>query len=197
VVVAVLLALVLLIAIPKPPPRPFAVAPQSLSAKARAIRKSSFESPEALKRMLPLSRDPDPRVRELAVLALGVNLVVADLGRATPETPSVYAASPLRDSLRTRLLETLRDPVEGVRAEAARALWKAPAAFGAHPEAAETLAAVLDRALRPEAPERLAWLALDAAAGAPHPALKRAAARFALATPDTALARAARRAAQP
>jgi len=188
---------VLLIAIPNPPPRPPASAPGSPSAKARAIRKWSFESPEAVARILPLSRDPDPRVRELAVLALGVNLVVADLGRATPEAPSAYATSPLRDSLRARLLETLRDSVEGVRAEAARALWKAPAAFGAHPEAADTLAAVLDRALRPEAPERLAWLALDAAAGAPYPALKHAAARFGAQTPDTALARAARRASQP
>ena len=190
-------ALVLLVAIPKPPPRPPATAPQSPGSKARAIRKWSFESADAVARLLPLSRDPDPAVRELAVLALGVNLVVADLGRATPQEPSRYAASPLRDSLRTRLLEALRDSVEGVRAEAARALWKAPAAFGVHPEAAETLAAVLDRAQRPDVPERLAWLALDAAAGAPHPTLKRAAARFAAGTSDTALARAARRASQP
>ena len=188
------MALVLLIVIPTPPPRP-ASSPRSAAAKARSIRRWSFETPASVARILPLSRDPDPRVRELAVLALGVNLVVADLGRATPDAPSAYAVSPLRDSLRGRLLETLRDPVEGVRAEAARALWKAPAAFGTHPEAAETLAAVLDRAERPAAPERLAWLALDAAAGAPHPALKRAAGRFAALTGDTALARAARRAA--
>lgn len=192
-----LAAVVLVIVLPKVPPRPPAAAPQSPAAKARAIRKWSFESADAVARLVPLSRDPDPRVRELAVLALGVNLVVADLGRATPQTPSVYASRPVRDSLRLRLLEALRDPVEGVRAEAARALWKAPAAFGTHLEAAETLAAVLDRAQRPEAPERLAWLALDAAAGAPNPGLKRAAARFGAQTQDTALARAARQAATP
>ena len=88
------------------------------------------------------------------------------------------------------------DPVESVRAQAARALWKAPSTFGREPAAAETLAAILDRALEPRALERLTWLALDGAAGPRHPALERAAARFAAATADPELRRAARAAAR-
>jgi len=171
--------------------------PRTPRAKARAILKWSYGSPAAVGNILELSRDPEPRVREQAVLALGVNLVVADIERATSTRPSTYARYALRDSLRARLLEALRDdPAESVRAEAARALWKAPATFGRQRAAAETLGAVLDRAPRPGAVERLAWLALDAAAGAPDPGLKAAAARFAAATPDTGLARVARMAAR-
>jgi hypothetical protein len=131
------------------------------------------------------------------MLALGVNLVVAGIEHATPERPVPDRFLPVRDSIRVRLIGGLTDPVEAVRAEAARALWKAPLAFGRVPAAADTLAAVLDRALRPDAVERLAWLALDAAAGAPDPGLKAAAARFGAATPDSDLARAARLAARP
>jgi len=172
-------------------------APQTPRAKVREIRRAAFRSPATVATILPYTRDADPTVREQAVLALGVNMVVSSLERATNDQPSPYAALPVRDSLRTRLLDAMTDPSEGVRAEAARALWKAPAAFGRHHEAADTLAAVLDRALRPGAVERLSWLALDAAAGAPEPGLKAAAARFAAATPDTDLARAARLAARP
>ncbi|HKQ56669.1 MAG TPA: hypothetical protein VJY35_02265, partial [Candidatus Eisenbacteria bacterium] len=140
------------------------------------------------------TRDPDPVVREQAVLALGVNLVVAGIEGETPEHPSPFAALPLRDSIAARLDAALHDSSEAVRAEAARALWKAPHTFGTRPAAAETLAAVLDRARAALTVERLAWLALDAAAGAPYPALKAAAARFAAVTSDSDLARAARRA---
>src|SRR5262249_33047310 len=103
---------------------------------------------------------------------------------------------PLRDSLRARLRDAMsHDPVEAVRAEAARALWKAPVTFGPQPAAAETLSAVLERSLRPGAVERLSWLALDAAAGTPDRGLRAAAARFAQSTTDSDLARAARQAA--
>jgi len=84
-----------------------------------------------------------------------------------------------------------------VRAEAARALWKAPVTFGTSAAAAETLAAILDRAADPGRPERLAWLALDAACGVPNDRLRRAAGRFASATSDTELKRRARLAAGP
>jgi hypothetical protein len=171
--------------------------PQSARAKAQEIRRAAFRSPSAIAGLLHYTRDPDPVVREQAVLALGVNLVVAGIEHATPERPSPYRDLPLGDSLRVCLVAALGDPEQGVRAEAARALWKAPRCFGRQPAAAETLAAILDRALRPEAVERLAWLALDGAAGAPEPRLKAAAARFAAATPDSDLARAARLAARP
>jgi len=148
--------------------------------------------------VLDLSRDPDPRVREQAVLALGVNLIVDDIQRATERQPSRFAAHPLRARLRDRLLEALaRDSVESIRAEAARALWKAPRAFGAQPAAAETLAAVLDRAGQEGSLERLAWLALDAAAGPPSVPLKAAARRLAARTPDPELSRQAAAAAAP
>ena len=170
-------------------------APLSPRARTRAILKGSFQSPLGVARILPYARDPDATVREQAVLALGVNLIVKDIERASERWPAKYAAHPLRDSLRVYLLEALRDASESIRAQAARALWKAPRTFGNQSAAAETLAAVLDRAARPGALERLAWLALDAAAGAPHPGLKAAAARFAQATADTELARVAVRAA--
>jgi hypothetical protein len=170
-------------------------APLSARAKVREIRRNSYRSAESVAQIVPYARDPDPLVREHAVLALGVNLVVDDFEKATQERPPRLAADPVRDRIRSALLAALADSVEAVRAEAARALWKAPRSFGRQPAAAETLAAILDRALHSAAPERLSWLALDAAAGAPHPALKSAAARFAAATPDSELARAARKAA--
>jgi hypothetical protein len=177
----------------RPPPPSGRLA--TARAKAQAMRRWSYRSPATVAAIVPLARDPDPIVREQAVLALGVNLIVSDVERASPRWPSRYAGLPVRDSLRAALLTALYDSLEAVRAEAARALWKAPRTFGLHPEAAETLAAVLDRATRPRAVERLAWLALDAAAGAPHPRLKAAAARFAEVAPDSELARAARLAA--
>lgn len=169
-----------------------AARPGSPRAKARAILKASFRSPATVATILPYLGDGDPVVRQQAVLAMGVNLVVAGIEHETPESPSPFAALPLRDSLRVRLLGALHDPVEDVRAEAARALWKAPRTFGPQPAAAETLAAVLDRALLPGSVERLTWLALDAAAGRPDPGLRAAAARFAATTPDPELARVAR-----
>ncbi len=170
--------------------------PRGARAKARAILRSSFGSPETVARILPYLRDPDPVVREQAALALGVNVIVSAIEREDARSSSRYAALGLRSEMRDALLAALADSEESVRAEAARALWKAPRTFGVQPAAAETLAAVLERALRPEAVERLAWLALDAAAGAPHPTLKAAAARFAASTADSELARAARKAAR-
>jgi hypothetical protein len=169
-------------------PRRFA----SARAKSRAILRWSYRSPATVAQILPLARDPDPVVREQAVLALGVNLIVTDIEHATAGWPSRYASHPVRESLRVALEHALGDSLDAVRAEAARALWKAPRTFGLHPAAAETLAAVLGRATHPGAVERLAWLALDAAAGAPDPRLKAAAAHFARATSDSDLARAAR-----
>ena len=174
------------------------------AAKARAIRRWSYASPDGVRHILALRGDPDALVREQVALALGVNLIVSDLEHAGPTPgcptcpPARFAALPLRDSLRLGLGELLLDPAPAVRAEAARALWKSPRAFGPVPAAAESLAAVLDRARggpTAEVPERLVWLALDAATGVPYPALKRAAAGFAAATADTALSAAARRAA--
>ncbi len=170
--------------------------PRTLQAKARSILKWSYRSPARVARIVELSRDPDPRVREQAVLALGINLVVSDIEHATRERPSRFAGLPLRDTLRIRLLDALHDSSEAVRSEAARALWKAPRTFGRQDAAAETLAAVLGRATRPSALERLTWLALDAAAGAPDPRLKAAAARFAAATSDSELRRVALEAAR-
>lgn len=168
--------------------------PGSARAKARAILKASFRSPASVATILPYTGDRDPVVRQQAVLALGVNLVVAGIEHETAEHPSPFSGLALRDSMRARLLAALHDPVEDVRAEAARALWKAPRTFGTQPAAAETLAGVLDRALLPGSVERLTWLALDAAAGRPDPGLRAAATRFAAATPDAELARVARRA---
>lgn len=176
--------------------RPVAETPRTARGKLRAMRRWAYRSPADVARIVPLARDPDPVVREYAALALGLNTVVTDIERASVTYPSRFAGLPLRDSVRVALERALRDPVEGVRAEAAHALWLAPRAFGPEPAAAGTLAAILDRAVRPGALERLTWLALDAAAGARDPALKTAAARFAAATPDTTLARVARQAAE-
>jgi hypothetical protein len=187
-----MLPLLLRPAVGEMPRRP----PENARAKTRAILKWSYGSPGTVAQILPLSRDPNPLVREQAVLALGINLIVTDIEHPTATRPSRYSLHPLRDSLRIRLLDALCcDSVESVRAEAARALWKAPTTFGRQPAAAETLAAVLGRALRPAAVERLAWLALDATAGAPDSKLRSAAEAFAKATPDTELRRVARAAA--
>lgn len=169
--------------------------PSTARAKTRAILKWSYRTPETVARIITLSRDVDPVVREQAVLALGQNVIVTDIEHAAITRPSRFAAHPVRDSLRVRLVECLADPAEAVRAEAARALWNAPLAFGPMPAAAETLAAVLDRAADPARPQRLVWLALDAAAGAPHRSLQSAAERFANTTDDSDLARYARLAA--
>jgi len=169
-----------------PPP------PGTNEGKLRLIRRSSYRSPAELVPILALSRDPDPDVRAHATLALGVNLIVTDIEHDRPAFPSRYASHPLRDSLRVQLTRALADPVERVRIEAARALWKAPRTFGPQPAAAGTLAAVLDRCAPRQDAGREAWLALDAAGGAPDSLLRAAAERFAALTPDTALARVAR-----
>jgi hypothetical protein len=196
-VLAVLLALAPLAWRPFVPEGVEAPLPATAEGKVRWIRRASYRSPAEVAKLLPLSRDPDPAVRARATLALGVNLIVTDVEHDRPGFPSRHAAHPLRDSLRNRLLEALRDPEELVRAEAARALWKAPRTFGVQPAAAGTLAAILERRVaRPEA-GREAWLALDAAAGAPDSSLRAAARRFADHSPDTALARTARAALGP
>ncbi len=189
---ALAVALSPLVLRPVVPPEPAAAPPRTQRDKFRAFRRWSYRSPRDVARILRYVYDPDPVVREQAALALGLNTLVTDIEHATPGNPARYLAHPVRDSLRAALLSLMLDPVEPVRGEAARALWKSPRAFGTQPAAAETLAAILDRALLPQAVERMAWLALDAAAGAPHPALKAAAARFAAASPDTELARVAR-----
>ena len=166
-----------------------------VKTRMRAALKWSYRSPETVAKVVELSRDRDPMVREQAVMALGLNVVVDDIERATVTRPSRYSDHPVRAQLRARLDEALQDPVESIRAEAARALWKAPVAFGPAPAAAETLAAIIERAADPSRPERLAWCALDAAAAHPDPALRAAAERFAAATDDAKLARAARLAA--
>ena len=167
-------------------------APRGPRAIARAILRWSYRTPATVARILPYATHPDSIVREQATLALGVNLIVTDIEGATERRPARYADHPLRGQLRAALESALLDSVAGVRAEAARGLWKAPRTFGAHPAAAETLAAMLDRATLPGAVERIAWLALDAAAGAPDSALRAAVARFASATTDTELAAIAR-----
>lgn len=196
IALALILAITPLVVRPRVFDQERAEHPRTLQAKARSILKWSYRSPAGVARIVELSRDPDPRVREQAVLALGINLVVSDIEHATRERPSRFGGLPLRDTLRIRLLEALRDSSEAVRAEAARALWKAPRTFGRLDAAAETLAAVLGRASRPSAVERFTWLALDAAAGAPDPRLKAAAARFAQATTDGELRRVALEAAR-
>lgn len=196
VALAVALAALPLIERPRVTDRPRTERLATARDKARAILRWSYRSPAGVESVLGLSRDPDPQVREQAILALGENLIVSDIEHSSPVHPSRFRDHPLRDRLRRRLSEALAaDLVESVRAQAARALWKAPSTFGREPAAAETLAAILDRALEPRALERLTWLALDGAAGPRHPALERAAARFAAATNDPELRRAARAAA--
>jgi len=203
VVAAALLALAPLALRPVvPEASPRVERPKDARAKQSAFRRWAYRDPAAVANLLPYAADPDPVVREQAVLALGVNLIVTDIEHATETRPARFLDSPLRDSLAARLEGAMLDPVEAVRIEAARALWNAPHALGVHPAAAETLAAALDRAAiaRPApradaSSSRIVWLALDAAAGAPDSALKAAAARFAATTEDSTLRRAARLAA--
>ena len=197
VAVALLLALAGTFAVVRPNPedaRPL----RTTRDKTRAALRWSYRSPATVMQVVPLARDPDPIVREQAVLALSRNLVVDDIQRAAERRPARYsAARPVVDSLRQALSFAAHDPVEIVRVVAARGLWNAPRVFGAQPAAAETLAAVLDRSQAPGALERLSWIALDAAAGPADPELKAAAGRFARATADSALRAAAERAATP
>jgi hypothetical protein len=160
--------------------------PSTPEAKTRAIRRWSLSSPAQVARIVPLSRDPDPVIRQQAVQALGINLVVKGLDVAPLGRPLRFQSAALRDSLRGRLLEALAgDPLEGVRVEAAHALWSHPRVFGRAAAAAETLAAALDRA-RPlsERPDRTTYLALDAMAGEPDSILRAAARRFAAREPE-------------
>jgi hypothetical protein len=173
-------------------------APRSTREKFTAIRRWSYHTPRTAARILDLAHDPRGEVREEVALALGRNLLVDDVERANPVRPARWPQHPVRTAMRAQLQAMLAgDSLVSVRAEAARALWNAPRAYGPQPAAAETLAAVLDRAARPGALERLTWLALDAAAGPPDSGLRAAAARFAAATPDTQLQRVARLAAGP
>jgi hypothetical protein len=194
---ALVLALLPLVARPVVLPEPPARMPLTRLAKTHAIRKWAYGTPESVARILLLAHDPDPMLREQAVLALGVNLIVTDLEHASRSRPARYASDPLRARLAEALGVALHDSVESIRAEAARALWKAPVTFGPQPAAGETLAALLGRAVRRGAVERLSWLALDAAASHADAGLRTAALRFADATPDTALASAARRSLAP
>lgn len=191
---ALLLAALPLVVRPVVGPEPAARMPVTRLAKTRSIRKWAYGAPASIERVVTISHDPDPVIREQAVLALGLNSLVTDIEHATPNRPARYLAHPLRLRLRARLEQALTDSIESIRAEAARALWNAPLAFGPEAAAGETLAALLDRAARPQALERLSWLALDAAASHSDPALHAAALRFADRTSDTALASAARRA---
>jgi hypothetical protein len=191
-VVALVLALVLAalpVAFhPVVPAEPPARMPATTEAKVRAIRRWSFESADGVQRIVALSRDPDVEVRQQAALALGENLVVADLEADSVAHGSRFAHDPLRDSIRTRLAElTAADPVEAIRIEAAHALWRSPRAFGRVAPAAETLAAVLDRARGGESPSRSLALALEAAAVEPDSSLKQAARRLAARATDPEL----------
>lgn len=175
---AALLAALPLIARPALRAVPGAQRPATARAKATAILRWAYRTPTTVDSILALSTDPSPIVREQVMLALGVNLIVSDLEHASADRPARFAALPLRTRMRDRLLAALAtDSVESVRAEAARALWNAPRTYGVQRAAADTLVAVLDRATRPAAIERLTWLALDAAAGAPDSALRQAARR--------------------
>lgn len=177
-------------------PEPGVRIPATRAARERAIRIWAFRSTDTVRGILDLSHDRDPWVRQQAVQALGVNLVVHDLEHPASGGESRFERAPLREDLRSRLLAVLAgDPVSEVRGEAAHALWVAPRAFGRVEAAAETLAAVLAATGSRTPPTRAVWLALDAAAGPPHPGLKRAAARLALTARDPQLAGAARRAA--
>lgn len=192
---AILLALLPLVWHPFVPGDPQHALPATPAAKIRAIPRYSYRSLEDVARIVALSRDPDAAVRAHAVQALGVNLVVTDIEHDRPGFPSRYHADPMRDRLRTRLLETLTgDSVEAVRAEAAHALWKAPRTFGAQPTAAESLAAILVRTAGAASPGRPAWLAIDAFTAWPDSTLRAATVRFATVSADTALVGLARRA---
>ena len=193
---ALVLAALPLVARPLVPEEPEGRLPRGREARVRAIRRWSYRSPALVGRIVTLSRDPDPWVREEAVLALGRNRVVGDIEHAVVTRPSRYLHHRLRDTLALRLAEALADPVPAIRAEAARALWLAPRTFGPQPAAAGTLAALLDRA--PDADTtRIVWLALDAAAGRRDSTLAAAALRFGARAADPALRRAARTAADP
>jgi hypothetical protein len=191
---AVALGLVLLPAVFRPvvAPEPGARDPVGRAARTRAIRKWAYGNPASVERLLAMRHEPDPVLREQVVLALGVNLVVSDVEHTSVSRPARDADPTLRARLGAALREAMGDSVESIRAEAARGLWRSPVAFGPAPVAAETLAAVLDRATRPAALERLAWLALDASAAQRDTTLRSAVARYAGRTPSPALARAAR-----
>ncbi|MBI5709623.1 MAG: hypothetical protein HZC42_04850 [Candidatus Eisenbacteria bacterium] len=191
---ALLLAALPLVVRPLVPEEPEGRLPRSREARVRAIRRWSYRSPALVGRIVTLSRDPDPWVREEAVLALGRNLVVSDIEHPVVSRPSRFLHHPLRDSLALRLAEALADPLPAIRAEAARALWLAPRTFGPQPAAAGTLAALLDRAAAADT-TRIAWLALDAAAGRRDSTLAAAARRFGARATGPALRRAARSAA--
>ena len=200
VVTAGVATLVLAARIPiAPPPAAATTFPATARAKSRAILKWSYRTPATVAHesacRLSVSRIPVSSKRNgtLKVLAYAPSTASATSSGGA----SASARLPVRDSLGMRLREALGgDSVEGrARRGGARAVESA-ANFGVSEAAAETLAAILDRAGRPDAVERMAWLALDAAAGAPNVTLKAAAARFAATTSDTDLAQAARQAAR-
>lgn len=173
-------------------PEPGARDPVGRAARTRAIRKWAYGNPASVERLLTMRHEADPVLREQVVLALGVNLIVSDVERTSVSRPARDADPTLRARLGAALREALGDSVESIRAEAARGLWRSPVAFGPAPTAAETLAAVLERASRPDGNERLAWLALDASATRRDTTLRGVVARVAAANPGTALERAAR-----
>ena len=74
----------------QPAPRGEAL-PQTGRAKTRAILKWSYRSPETVARIVALSRDQDPVVREQAVIALGQNVIVADIEHSAITRPSRFA----------------------------------------------------------------------------------------------------------
>jgi hypothetical protein len=193
-IVALLLTLAPLVLRPVVPivePIPSPSHPASANGKAMAFRRWAYASAQSVANILPYTQDADPVVREQAVLALGINVIVSDIENAGPDRPSHFASSPLRDSLRVRLVAALSDPVAGVRAEAARALWKSPITFGPSPFAAETLAAMLLRRPFAAPPDRIAWLALDALAARYDERLARQAERLSYFAVDPSLSTAA------
>ncbi|MBI1798113.1 MAG: hypothetical protein HYR73_00320 [Candidatus Eisenbacteria bacterium] len=177
--------------VPLTEPPPSASHPSSPSEKAMAIRRWAYRSPAAVANLLAYASDPDPIVREMAVQALGINLIVSDVEHAGPERAARFGGSPLRDSLRSRLAVALVDSVEAIRAEAARALWKAPRTFGQQPAAAETLTAVVTRRAISGVADRPVRLAIDALAARPDSALAEALARYARVTTEPGTRRAA------
>ncbi|HTK31411.1 MAG TPA: hypothetical protein VL332_05560 [Candidatus Saccharimonadaceae bacterium] len=159
--------------------------PSTPRDKATAILRWAYRDPSSVARILPYASDADPIVREQAVLALGRNWVTSAIENRSDAHADQLLASPIRDSLRMRLLAALTDPVLDVRVEAARALWLAPRTFGAWPAAAETLAVALDHQTSLAPAGRAAWLALDASAGPADSSLRAAVVRFAQAARDT------------